>query len=90
MENSNMDDSYSVKVGEDFDFKLSKDTISSLDLIKTGENTFHLLKNGVSYHLKIMASDFTEAYIMSALTVPNSRPQYKHHWMSSSKKWDLQ
>lgn len=53
-----MDDSYSVKVGEDFDFKLSKDAISSLDLIKTGENNYHLLKNGVSYHLKIMASDF--------------------------------
>ena len=58
MENFYMNDSYTVKVGDDFDFKLSKDTISSLDLIKTGENTFHLLKNGVSYHLKIMASDF--------------------------------
>ncbi|WP_229418489.1 acetyl-CoA carboxylase biotin carboxyl carrier protein subunit [Flagellimonas chongwuensis] len=58
MENSNMDDSYSVKVGEDFDFKLSKDTISSLDLIKTGENSYHLLKNGISYHLKILDSDF--------------------------------
>ncbi|NVN18777.1 biotin/lipoyl-binding protein [Muricauda sp. HICW] len=53
-----MDDSYSVKVGEDFDFKLSKDTISSLDLIKTGENSYHLLKNGISYHLKILDSDF--------------------------------
>jgi len=58
MENSNMDDSYSVKVGEDFDFKLSKDTISSLDLIKTGEKSYHLLKNGISYHLKILDSDF--------------------------------
>lgn len=66
MENSNMDDSYSVKVGEDFDFKLSKDTISSLDLIKTGENSYHLLKNGISYHLKILDSDFKRgAYALS-------------------------
>ena len=53
-----MDDSYSVKVGDDFDFTLSKDTISSLDLIKTGNNAYHLLKDGASYHLKILDSDF--------------------------------
>ena len=53
-----MNDSYSVKVGDDFDFKLSKDSISSLDLIKTGDRAFHLLKDGVSYHVKILDSDF--------------------------------
>ena len=58
MENSHMDNSYSVKVGDDFDFTLSKDTISSLDLIKTGDNAYHLLQNGASYHLKILHSDF--------------------------------
>lgn len=58
METSFMDNSYSVKVGDDFDFKLSKDTISSLDLIKTGDGTFHLLKDGKSYHVKILDSDF--------------------------------
>ncbi|WP_258539121.1 acetyl-CoA carboxylase biotin carboxyl carrier protein subunit [Flagellimonas abyssi] len=58
MENFYMNDSYTVKVGDDFDFKLSKDTISSLDLIKTGENAYHLLQNGTSYHLKILHSDF--------------------------------
>ncbi len=58
METSYMDNSYSVKVGEDFDFTLSKDTISSLDLIKTGNDAYHLLKDGASYHVKILDSDF--------------------------------
>ena len=53
-----MNDTYTVKVGDDFDFKLSKDTISSLDLIKTGADAFHLLKDGGSYHIKILGSDF--------------------------------
>lgn len=60
METFYMDHSYTVKVDESFDFKLSKDTIASLDLIKTGENTFHLLKNGVSYHIKILDSNFNK------------------------------
>ncbi len=55
-----MNDSYSVKVGDDFDFKLSKDSISSLDLIKTGDRAFHLLKDGVSYHINIIDSDFNK------------------------------
>ncbi|MCK0160158.1 acetyl-CoA carboxylase biotin carboxyl carrier protein subunit [Allomuricauda sp. F6463D] len=55
-----MNDSYSVKVGSDFDFKLSKDDITFLDLIKTGDQTFHLLKDGVSYHIAILDSDFNK------------------------------
>ncbi|WP_318311307.1 acetyl-CoA carboxylase biotin carboxyl carrier protein subunit [Flagellimonas crocea] len=55
-----MDNSYTVKVGDDFDFALSADAISSLDLIKTGPAAFHLLKNGISYHIKILDSDFNK------------------------------
>jgi len=66
MENFYMNDSYTVKVGDDFDFKLSKDTISSLDLIKTGTDAYHLLKDGISYHLKILDSDFNKGtYLIS-------------------------
>lgn len=60
MENFYMNDAYSVKVGDDFDFKLSKDTISSLDLIKTDHDAYHLLKDGISYHVKILDSDFNK------------------------------
>ena len=55
-----MDNSYSVKVGDDFDFTLSKDIISSLDLIETGSDAYHLLKDGASYHIKILDSDFNK------------------------------
>ncbi len=58
METFFMDNIYSVKVGDGFDFKLSTHTISSLDLIKTGNGTFHLLKEGRSYHVKILETDF--------------------------------
>lgn len=58
MEFFDMNDSYSVKVGDDFDFTLSKDTISSLDLIQTGDGAFHLLKDGKSYHVKVLDQHF--------------------------------
>lgn len=67
METSFMDNSYSVKVGDDFDFKLSNDSISSLDLIKTGDGTFHLLKDGKSYHVKILDSDFNKGIYMISI-----------------------
>jgi len=60
MEIFDMNDSYSVKVGDDFDFTLSKDTISSLDLITTGDGAYHLLKDGTSYHVKILDSHFNK------------------------------
>lgn len=55
-----MDNSYLVKVGEDFEFKFSQDRISSLDLIKTGKTTFHLLQEGQSYHIEIVEADFNK------------------------------
>ena len=60
METLFMDNSYAIKVDDGFDFKLSKDQISSLDLIQTGKNAFHLLKDGVSYHIKISEGDFNK------------------------------
>ncbi|WP_222984596.1 acetyl-CoA carboxylase biotin carboxyl carrier protein subunit [Flagellimonas meishanensis] len=54
-----MEESYRIRVDDSLDFQLAKKDISALDLIKTGNANFHLLKNGVSYHLKILKSDFT-------------------------------
>lgn len=55
-----MDKNYTVKVDDDFDFNLSKDHISSLDLIKTGKNTYHLIKDGATYHIEVLESDFNK------------------------------
>lgn len=61
-----MDNSYSVKIGGDFEFKFSQDRISSLDIIKMGKNTFHLLQEGQSYHVEIGEADFNNGtYIIS-------------------------
>lgn len=55
-----MDKSYSVKVGEDFEFNFPQDRLSELDLIKTGKNTFNLLQEGQSYKIEILESNFIE------------------------------
>ncbi|WP_420602297.1 biotin/lipoyl-containing protein [Flagellimonas sp.] len=53
-----MENSYVIKVDESFDFQLSGEDISKLDILKTGNSTFHLLKNGTSYKVEISNADF--------------------------------
>ncbi|UII75294.1 acetyl-CoA carboxylase biotin carboxyl carrier protein subunit [Flagellimonas sp. HMM57] len=53
-----MENPYVIKVNENFDFQFSEDEISSLDMFKTGEDEYHLLKDGVSYHIQIVNADF--------------------------------
>ncbi|MER3376510.1 MAG: biotin/lipoyl-containing protein [Allomuricauda sp.] len=55
-----MDNSYTVKVDGNFDFPLSTDAISMLDAIKSGKDSFHVLKEGTSYHVQIVSSDFNK------------------------------
>lgn len=54
-----MDDSYTAKIDGNFDFPLSKDDVSQLDIIKSKKDSFHFLKEDISYHVKIVSSDFT-------------------------------
>ncbi|MEM7484857.1 MAG: biotin/lipoyl-containing protein [Bacteroidota bacterium] len=53
-----MKNPYVIKVNENFDFQFSEDEISSLDMYKTGEGEYHLLKDGVSYRIQILNADF--------------------------------
>ncbi|WP_067033193.1 acetyl-CoA carboxylase biotin carboxyl carrier protein subunit [Allomuricauda sp. CP2A] len=55
-----MDNSYTVKVDGNFDFPLSTDAISTLDVIKSGKDSFHVLKEGTSYLVQIVSSDFNK------------------------------
>ena len=84
-----MNDSYSVKVGDDFDFTLSKDTISSLDLIQTGDGAYHLLKDGRSYHVKVLDQHFNNGNYTISINGTNSNVRYRLLWMNSSKRWAL-
>ncbi len=47
-----------VKVNDDFDFQLSEEDVFKLDILKTGNNAFHILKKGTSYKVEITAADF--------------------------------
>lgn len=61
-----MEKSYKIRVDDQLDFQLTNKDVSALDLIKTGNSRFHLLKDGVSFHAEILKSDFSSrTYIIS-------------------------
>ncbi|MDC6367570.1 MULTISPECIES: acetyl-CoA carboxylase biotin carboxyl carrier protein subunit [Flavobacteriaceae] len=57
-----MDNPYRIQVDGSLDFQLSKDEISALDLIKNGDGSLHLLKDGISYHIQISKVDPDNRY----------------------------
>ena len=55
-----MDNSYTVKVDDNFDFPLSKDDVSKLDIINSSRDKYHLLREETSYHVEILSKDFNK------------------------------
>lgn len=53
-----MEKSYRISVDGDFDFQLTEEEISALDVLKTGSNTFHILKDGASFKVEVTSEDF--------------------------------
>ena len=53
-----MDEPYSIMANEGHEFQLKRDDISHLDILQVGEDKFHLLKDGKSFHIEILAGDF--------------------------------
>ncbi|NNM18095.1 MAG: acetyl-CoA carboxylase biotin carboxyl carrier protein subunit [Croceitalea sp.] len=49
---------FTLKVNGQYEFDLSETDVNALDLIKTQENTYHLLHNNQSYHIEIETSNF--------------------------------
>ena len=61
-----MENSYTVHVDENYDFQFTADDVSDLDSVQTGTDTYHLLKNDASYHIKILKSGFNRGkYVIS-------------------------
>ena len=52
-----MENTFTVKVDGQLEFQLSEDDLRALDLFKTGDTSFHLLRDGVSYHIQIPKVD---------------------------------
>ncbi len=57
-----MDNSYTVKVDGNFDFPLSKDDVSQLDIINSGRDKYHLLREETTYHVEILSRDFNKGF----------------------------
>ena len=55
-----MDIGYKVNVNDTFHFDLEKKSISQLDAVKSGTNTFHILHVNKPYKAEIVAADFNQ------------------------------
>lgn len=45
-------------VNEDHEFQLTQGDISPLDILKTADNDFHILKDGKSFHVEVVENNF--------------------------------
>ena len=55
-----MNNSYKVKVNNQFDFEIDNTSISNLNSLKTSSNKFHVLKDNLSYKTEISEADFNK------------------------------
>ncbi len=49
---------FKVAVNGHYEFDLQPDEARNLDIIPNGDGTYHLLHNGHSYHIEVLASDY--------------------------------
>jgi biotin carboxyl carrier protein len=49
---------YTVKVNSKKEVRLNADDLGNLDIIRVKENTYHLLKEHVSYNIEVLSADY--------------------------------
>ncbi|MEJ2113821.1 MAG: acetyl-CoA carboxylase biotin carboxyl carrier protein subunit, partial [Flavobacteriaceae bacterium] len=49
---------YNVTINNNYEFDITQDDISKIDVVKTSKNKFHILKKNVSYKAEILKKDF--------------------------------
>lgn len=55
-----MENKYRLKVNDQYEFQLTTADLESMDLVKTGTDSLHLLDNHQTYHIIFEAKDFNE------------------------------
>ena len=53
-----MKKTYKLRVNDDYEFELTPDDLSALDLMATDPTSFHVLDNDKSYHVSLEGKDF--------------------------------
>ncbi|NKI32810.1 acetyl-CoA carboxylase biotin carboxyl carrier protein subunit [Muricauda sp. DJ-13] len=53
-----MEKKHKLKVNGQYEFELTKEQLTDLDLVKTGSASYHLLRNDKSYHVAIDSKNF--------------------------------
>lgn len=51
-------DPFQVSVDDQYQFEIEPDTAHQLDVVRDGEQTFHLLENGRAFHIKLLEADY--------------------------------
>lgn len=51
---------FKVKVNTNFDFDISAEDVSKLDITKTSNSNYHLLHDNTSFHAEVVASNFNK------------------------------
>lgn len=55
-----MKDNYKLMVNDQYEFHFTAADLESLDLVRTGANSLHLLDNNQTYHIGVDSKDFNE------------------------------
>ncbi|WP_343485857.1 acetyl-CoA carboxylase biotin carboxyl carrier protein subunit [Allomuricauda sp. d1] len=53
-----MEKKYKLKVNNQYEFQLAENDLKSLDSVKTGTDSLHILENNQSYHVSFVSEDF--------------------------------
>ncbi|MEM1258186.1 MAG: acetyl-CoA carboxylase biotin carboxyl carrier protein subunit [Bacteroidota bacterium] len=53
-----MENKYRLKVNDQYEFQFTTADLESLDLVKTGTDSLHLLEDHQTYHLEFYSKDF--------------------------------
>ena len=51
---------HKLKVNDQYEFQFVDSELTSLDVVKTGDNSYHLLRDNKSYHLVLESADYID------------------------------
>lgn len=53
-----MEDTYKLSVNGEFEYRLKQKDIEAIDILPLNSNAYHILKENISYNVKIIEADF--------------------------------
>lgn len=61
-----MEKKHKLKVNDQYEFEFTEQDLALLDLVRTGKDSYHLLKDDDSYHIEFDSKDFnSKSYLIN-------------------------